>query len=80
MFLVWTTWPIQMFGASFFLGFLVKTAVTRFGGTRLYQRCKPMMIGVVAGDLLAALIFMVHGGAYYALSGLLPKQYRFFPR
>ena len=80
MFLVWTTWPIQMFGASFFLGWILKTVVTRFGGTRLYRQCKPMMIGVVAAELLAGLIFMIHGGLYYAVTGLLPKEYRFFPR
>jgi hypothetical protein len=80
MFLVWTTWPIQMFGASFLLGWALKVAVTRLGGTRLHNRCKPLMIGMVAGELLGALTFMVHGAIYYAVTDMLPKEYRIFPR
>lgn len=41
---------------SFFLGGLIKTVLTRYGGASAYDRAKPLMIGLVAGHLLAELV------------------------
>jgi hypothetical protein len=38
------------------------------------------MVGMIAGDLLGAAVFMVIGGAYFAATDLLPKPYSYFPR
>jgi hypothetical protein len=80
MFLVWATWPLQAFGPSFLIGWMVKAAVTRFGGTRLYRRCVPFMIGMVAGEVLSGILFMGLGAGYFAVTGLKPPRYTFFPR
>jgi hypothetical protein len=37
------------------------------------------MLGAVAGEMLAGLLFQVVAGAYYALTGQEPVKYRVFP-
>ena len=80
LFLVWATWPVHCFFHSFLLGWLIKTVVMRLGGHKTYRGVKPFMIGVIAGDLLGALTFMIAGAAYYAQTGTKPINYVFFPR
>lgn len=78
LFLVWSTYPIASFSHSFLLGWLIKSAVTRFGGTGAYRNARGFMIGAIAGDLLGALLFMGVGAIYYAIVGITPPDYRFF--
>jgi hypothetical protein len=80
MFLVWDTYPMAALGHSFLLGWLVKTAVTRIGGHKTYQKAKPLMIGIIAGDLLGPTVFIVYGALYYGATGLLPVVYDYFPK
>jgi hypothetical protein len=80
MFMVWDTAPMAGLSFSFLLGWMVKTAVTRLGGFRPYQRLKPLMVGVIAGDVLGGLVWIVVGVAYYAVTGLMPINMRFLPK
>jgi len=79
IFLVWGSWAMNKFSASFLLGWAIKVAVTHLGGTRAYRRGLRLMVGVIAGDLLAGLAFMIHGAAYYGITGLAPVVYRILP-
>ena len=79
MFLVWNTYPLQMFSHSFLLGWFIKTVVTRLGGSRRYLQFRPLMIGVIAGDMVGGLLFMGIGAAYHAITGLPPTKYWIFP-
>lgn len=58
-------WPGYYHYFSFFLGWLIKTLVTRYGGGRLYQQLKPLMIGVLAGTMLGKLVPMIVGTIIY---------------
>jgi hypothetical protein len=80
MFLLWATWPMHAMGPSFLLGWGIKTAVTKVGGSRTYHQIKPLMVGFIAGDLLGAAVFMAAGGIYYYVTGLPPITYTYFPR
>jgi len=79
MFLVWGTWAMAYFGPSFLLGWFIKMVVTKLGGGRKYEQLKPFMIGVVAGDLLGALIFLAVGIVYYFATGRFPVGYKIYP-
>ena len=80
LFLVWGTGPLRQFCHSFLLGWMVKALLMQYGGgDRTYQQAKRFMFGVVAGDLLGGLIFMIAGAIYYAQTGYLPEEYRVFP-
>lgn len=79
MFLGWGSWGLKVLCHSFLLGWLIKMVVTRLGGSRTYRRVQPLMIGVIAGDLLSGLAFMITGATYYATTGLIPKLFRILP-
>lgn len=54
----------QMFYFSFLLGWIVKTWTTRYGGLRAVNRIKPIMIGFIAGEIVAGLVPLVVGTLY----------------
>jgi hypothetical protein len=59
---------------------MVKKSAIRFGGIRMAKVLRPLMVGVIAGEVLAAVIFMIVGFLYYANTGQKPLPYRWFPR
>ena len=79
LFLVWFTYPLSQFAWSFFIGWIVKSLVVKFGGGSTYQRVKPLMIGVIAGDLAGGLVFIIVGIVYYLLTGFPPRTFSIFP-
>jgi hypothetical protein len=79
IFLVWFSFPIGIFGFSFFVGWLIKTMIVKLGGGDTYQRNKAFMVGMIAGDLLGGLIFMAVGYLYYMKTGDSPVKYQIFP-
>jgi hypothetical protein len=68
--LVWGSAYSGMYAVSVMLGWAIKAAVTQLGGGALYNRLKPLMIGIIAGDLLGNLLYMAVRVAYYALTGV----------
>ena len=59
----------KLLAASFFVGWLVKLGVTKYGGNRVYEQLKPVMIGIIAGELSYKFIRVVAGLAYYWIVG-----------
>jgi hypothetical protein len=51
-YLVANAWGTQWWYMPFFVGWLLKTLVVRYGGLRLYQRTVLVAIGVIVGDKL----------------------------
>lgn len=79
LFLVWFTYPLCCLAWSFLIGWAIKALVVKFGGGASYQRAKPLMVGLIAADLLGGLIFMVAGAIYYKVTGFAPARYSIFP-
>ncbi len=79
LFLAWFTFPAAAFSWSFFIGWAVKAVVVKFGGGNTYQSGKSAMVGVIAGDLLGGLVFMVVGAIYYFITSFAPQKYFIFP-
>jgi len=79
LFLVWFTYPLRKIGTSFFIGWVVKSLVVKFGGGSTYQKVKPLMIGLIAGDLTGGLVFMIVGSVYYFVTGFPPEKFSTFP-
>jgi hypothetical protein len=57
---------------SFTLAWLLKIAVTKYGGARLYEQLKPLMIGIIAGSVLGGLLPVLVGSIYYFAVGRPP--------
>ncbi len=73
------TWASRKLAVSFLIGCLVKFFVTRYGGTAAYNRLRPVMIGLIAGELVAGLLPMLIGAVYYFVTGEVPKAFTVLP-
>ncbi|MHC4200005.1 MAG: DUF6785 family protein [Planctomycetota bacterium] len=80
MFLVLYSWQSTVLAFSFLLGWLIKRSVAKYGGSRGTQKLKALMIGLIAGDMLAGVIAMIIGFLYYRITGRPPIAYRIMPR
>jgi len=60
---------VQLMCLSFFIGWCIKVAVTKYGGAKLYQMCKPVMLGLIAGELLGELFPLFITMAYQMITG-----------
>lgn len=78
MFLVWGTWSMALLSHSLLLGWAVKKLVTKFTGRQGYEKTRDLMYGVVAGELLGGLLWMLIGAISYAVTGQSPPRYEVF--
>jgi hypothetical protein len=81
MFCVWGTQSMKALSASFLIGWIMKTMLVRLGlltAGRIH-RVKALMIGMIAGDLVAGMIYMAIGAISYVLTGRTPPEYYIFP-
>ena len=76
MFLFLGSFHGQWISVSLLLGCLLKIGTIRYGGVSLYNRFKPLMIGLVAGAVVAATVPMVVGAVFYFASGQPPVSMR----
>jgi hypothetical protein len=52
-------WSMHYQFFAFFLAWLCKVLVIRFGGLQLYQKAVPVAVGLVVGSMLNAVIWSV---------------------
>lgn len=78
-FLVWGTYPMGRFAFSFVIGWMIKAAVIRVGGAKAYHDTKPLMVGVIAGELFMIMFWILVGAAYYFVTGQQPESFSILP-
>ena len=66
MFMVWGTNVSRWFGPSFMAGWLAKVIITRFGGAVGYRKARSFFVGIIAGEVVAGVGWMIVGALYYA--------------
>ncbi|NQT92471.1 MAG: hypothetical protein HQ559_06905 [Lentisphaerae bacterium] len=79
MFIVWTSYPGKAFAWSFLAGCLIKSLVIKYGGPAAYQKLKPLMFGLIAGEMLGGTIPALVGLIYYLITGEVPKSFSIMP-
>ena len=79
MFLVWQTWASRSFFHSFFLAWVIQVILSRVGTKEVHRGAKDAMVGVIAGELLGGLLWLIVGAVYYAATGDKPTRYDVFP-
>jgi hypothetical protein len=52
-------YPTRMIWFSFFIGWLAKVLIMRYGGPGLYLRLKPVALGLIAGEAIVAAVFLL---------------------
>jgi hypothetical protein len=80
MFLALGSFQCRTLAWSFLIGWFIKMAVTKYGGASVYRRLRPLMIGVIAGDLLGGITPMVIGAIYYFATGKIPMGFGVLPK
>jgi hypothetical protein len=75
LFLVWSSFPMQWIAWSFLAGWFIKAVVTKYGGARVFQKLKPFMFGIIAGDLIGGVIPFAIGLTYHAATGQQPPHF-----
>ena len=75
IFLVWGGWAGYQTAWPFLIGGGLKLATVKYGGAKAYHRMKPLMFGLIAGDMLAGIGITVFGICYYFVTGEVPKHY-----
>jgi hypothetical protein len=58
-FLIWTTYPGKYFAWSFLVGWMLKVVVMKYGGAGTFQKLKPLVFGLIAGEMVGLLIPIV---------------------
>lgn len=79
MFLIWATYPAGCFWFSFLIGWFIKVVVTKYGGAVWYQKIKPLMFGLIAGDMLGGVVPSLVSFAYYIIVGQPGKPFGIMP-
>jgi hypothetical protein len=60
-FLAASTYAAYMFWASFFIGWLLKSILQRYGGMSGYRMMLPFFLGLILGDALNAMVWVIIG-------------------
>jgi hypothetical protein len=60
-YIVASGYPITQLWPSFFIGWLIKTVLLRYGGQDAAARTRPLMIGLILGNATAMVIWMIYG-------------------
>ncbi len=77
--LLWNWFHVSKLTFSFFLGWAIKKGASRYGGIAMVQRLKPVMIGLIAGEMLGGFIPAIISAIYYFVTGETPKAYLVMP-
>ncbi len=72
--LVMGTWSAGLFSISILIGWLIKLSTVRLAGVRAYHTGRPLMVGVIAGEIAAAALSIIIGAIYYALTRMPPPE------
>jgi len=79
MFVTWCSTPLRWMGPSYLLAWVIKAGIVRYGGTRTYNRLRPIFLGLIAGEVLGALFPALFGAVYYFVSGNQPRLFNVIP-
>ena len=69
IFMLFGTYAAAQIWLSFLVGWSIKSLVVKFGGGKVYQKLKPLFIGLIAGELVAAGISIMIELVYFWVVG-----------
>jgi hypothetical protein len=72
-------WHSRMLAVSFLIGWLVKVIINKYGSAPTYRKMKPLMMGLIAGDMIGGIVITIIGTIYYYVMNEAPKGYWVLP-
>lgn len=80
LFLMVGTYPISGTWGSFLLGWFIKTLVVKFGGGGVYNKMKPLFVGVIVGELvMVGLTLFIDFFYFFRVGTPVPVKYIIMP-
>lgn len=76
--LLLNTWCLSRLYVSFLIGWLIKIALVRIGGGKVFTHAKPFFFGVIAGQVVVTALWILVGVIYYLRTGSQPPSINFF--
>jgi hypothetical protein len=52
-------WGMHWYSQAFFIGWVLKSLAVRYGGLQLYRRTVPMAIGLIVGDMVNDMVWVI---------------------
>ena len=74
----WNTSHLHAFAGSFLIGCVIKSLVLKFGGNKTYNKLKPLMVGMITGEIMGSLIPSIIALIFYLVTGEPPKAFHVF--
>jgi len=75
MFMVWGQPWMIVYAPSFLLAWLVKSLVMKYGGKQAYQKSRRFFVGLVLGEIAAAVVWAVVSIVFYLVTGTQGEKY-----
>ncbi|MEM6551938.1 MAG: DUF6785 family protein [Planctomycetota bacterium] len=76
--LIFGSWTTLWIGPSILLGWIIRLAVVKTSGLMGYGVVRPVMIGLLVGEVVAGLGMAVVGWIYFAVTGMAPPRVAYF--
>jgi len=67
------TWCMSRMYMSFFLAWLIKLALLKIGGGKVFMRSKSFFVGVILGQLVTGSVWVMIGAIYHLITGIKPE-------
>lgn len=65
-------WPAVVYWSSFFVGWMAKSLILRYGGARCHRSFRPFFLGLIFGEFAAAIVWALLTGLFGLLSPAIP--------
>ncbi len=59
---LWGSWTMIVFWFPIFIAWLIKTALVRYGGMKLYATLRPLFLGLILGEFFMAVFWATFSG------------------
>jgi hypothetical protein len=69
---------VGRYGPSLLFGWFIKMLVVKLAGSAKYMELRPMMIGVIAGDIAGGFVTMAAIWGYYIFTGTTGPSWQFW--
>jgi hypothetical protein len=76
--LLLNTWCLSRLFFSFLIGWLIKIALVRIGGGKVFTASKPFFLGVIVGQVVITVLWILVGAIYYRVTRTQPPPISFF--
>jgi hypothetical protein len=79
MFVVASSWGTAVIAASFLMGLFIKTVVLKFGGQKAFVAGRPLIFGLLAGEIMAIMLINLSNYVIFFVTGEPPQEYSAIP-